>query len=53
MPGHSIHFTESATQDLEDILQYYTEQQVPHVGEKLGHEIIYDIELLIDQPDMG
>jgi plasmid stabilization system protein ParE len=26
---------------------------VPHVGEKLVHEIINDIELLIDQPDMG
>ena len=53
MPSHLIHFTESATQDLEDILQYYAEQMVPHVGEKLVHEIINDIELLAGQPEMG
>ncbi len=53
MAHHSIQFTESAIQDLDDILQYYAEQTVPHVGEKLVREIINDIELVVEQPDMG
>ncbi len=53
MAHHFIQFTESAIQDLDDILQYYAEQMVPQVGEKLVREIIIDIELLVEQPDMG
>jgi len=48
-----ITFTRSALDDLEGILEYYREQQVPHVGEKLVGNVIKDIELLIGQPDMG
>ena len=38
---------------MEEVLEYYREQQVPHVGEKLVGTIITDIELLGEQPDMG
>ena len=30
-----VTFAESALKDLENILEYYIEQQVPHVGNKL------------------
>lgn len=48
-----ISFADSALVDLEEVLEYYREQQVPHVGEKLVGTIITDIELLGEQPDMG
>ena len=48
-----ISFAQSAFDDLEDILEYYREQQVPRVGEKLVGNIIKDIELLVEQSDMG
>lgn len=48
-----ISFADSALVDLEKVLEYYREQQVPHVGEKLVGTIITDIELLGEQPDMG
>ena len=48
-----ISFADSAFGDLEDILEYYREQQVPSVGEKLVGQVIQDIELLSEQPDMG
>ena len=48
-----ISFAISALADLEDILEFYREQQVPHVGERLVGNVIKDIELLGEQPDMG
>ncbi len=48
-----ISFADSALVDLEEVLEYYREQQVPHVGEKLVGDIIKDVELLGEQPDMG
>lgn len=48
-----ITFAGSAVDDLEGILGYYREQQVPEVGEKLVADVIKDIELLADQPDRG
>ena len=49
----SITFAESAVQDLEDILAYYADQEMPQVGSRLVAEIITDIELLSSQPRMG
>lgn len=46
-------FSRSALDDLEDILEYYREQQAPQVGKKLVDNVIKDIELLVEQPDMG
>lgn len=48
-----ISFTSSALSDLEDILDFYKEQHVPHTGEKLVAQVLQDIELLDSQPDMG
>ena len=49
----AITFAESAVQDLEDILAYYADQEMPQVGSRLIAEIITDIELLSSQPRMG
>lgn len=49
----SITFADSALGDLQDILHYYEEEQIPHVGARLVGKVIGDIELLAEQPDMG
>jgi toxin ParE1/3/4 len=49
----SITFADSAVRDLQNILAYYEEQSAPHIGKQLVAEIIDDIELLKEQPDMG
>ena len=48
-----ITFADSAVSDLQDILTYYEEQSIPDIGKRLLAEIIDDIELLKEQPDMG
>jgi plasmid stabilization system protein ParE len=48
-----ISFAASALRDLEDILAYYTEQKIPHEGERLVAQVIGETELLAQQPDMG
>ena len=48
-----ITFAESAISDLQEILSYYEGQTVPHIGKKLVADIIADIELLSQQPDIG
>jgi len=54
MPKHlKISFALSAVSDLEDVLEFYNEQKVPHVGERLVQKIFQDIELLSEQPDIG
>jgi plasmid stabilization system protein ParE len=54
MPGKiKISFTASALGDLKDVLEYYRDQQAPSIGEKLVVDVIKDIELLVEQPDMG
>ena len=52
-PQVKITFARSAVKDLEDVLEYYREQKVPQVGERLVAEVIKDIELLAEQPEMG
>jgi plasmid stabilization system protein ParE len=49
----SIEFTESALCDLEDILAWYAEQQVPDVGERLVRELFARTEQLVDFPESG
>ncbi len=48
-----ITFSDSAVRDLEDIVEYYREQKVPHVGTRLVGKVIEDIELLGKTPDIG
>lgn len=54
MPGKiKISFAASALGDLKDVLEYYRNQQAPSIGEKLVGDVIKDIELLVEHPDMG
>jgi plasmid stabilization system protein ParE len=48
-----IIFAESAVTDLEEIREYYLEQQVPEVGDRFLREIIALIEDLPSHPDKG
>ena len=49
----SVIFAESAILDLEEIREYYREQQVPDVGERFLQEIIALAEDLPTHPDRG
>jgi len=49
----TISFATSALRDLEEVLEYYKEQKVPHIGKKLVAKVIGDIELLMHQPEIG
>lgn len=49
----AITFAASAVNDLEAIRDWYIEQQVPDVGEKLLREIIAQVERLVDFPESG
>ena len=46
-------FAESAVRDLEEIREYYLEQQVSDVGDRVVHEVIAFIEDLPSHPDRG
>ena len=48
-----IEFAESAICDLEDIRSYYTELQVPQIGENFIFAIIAHIETLPANPKIG
>ncbi|MDH4100641.1 MAG: type II toxin-antitoxin system RelE/ParE family toxin [Nitrospirota bacterium] len=49
----SISFAASAIADLESIREYYAEQMVPDVGERLVLEVVSHLEKLAVHPDMG
>lgn len=49
----SIEFAESALFDLEDILLWYADQQVPEVGDRLVRELFAKVEQLADFPESG
>ena len=53
MAKFAVRFAESALADLESIRDWYAEQDVPEVGERLIGEIVASIEALADHPDMG
>ncbi len=48
-----ITFSDSALYDLEDIEAHYTDLGVAHISTKLISNIISNVELLYDNPDMG
>jgi len=48
-----IEFAESAVEDLEAIRDWYTQEQVPQVGERLVTEIFKQVELLAAHPELG
>jgi len=49
----SISFAASALADLEEVLAWYSDQQVPEVGQRLVGEIVTRIENLATHPDLG
>lgn len=49
----SISFAASALADLEAILAWYADQQVPAVGQRLVAEIVERVERLGDYPERG
>ena len=48
-----VRLTDSAINDLRELLLYYEEQLVPQVGQRFVAEILDQIETLIDNPDIG
>jgi len=48
-----VRLTDSAINDLRELLLYYEEQLVPQVGQLFVVEILDRIETLIDNPDIG
>ena len=48
-----VRLTESAIDDLRELLLYYEEPLVPQVGQSFVTEILDRIETLIDNPDIG
>lgn len=50
---YTISFAASAVSDLEEIREWYTEQLVPEVGERLIREVIAQVERLADFPESG
>jgi plasmid stabilization system protein ParE len=48
-----VKLTDSAIKDLQDLLNFYEEQQVPQVGQRFVAEILDRIEGLIDNPEIG
>lgn len=48
-----VSFSHSALSDLEDIKQYYLEQDVPNIGQDFVNSIFAHIETLSDHPDIG
>jgi len=49
----AVDFAESAVRDLEGIIDWYREQQVPGVGKRLVREIVADAVRLPDFPESG
>jgi plasmid stabilization system protein ParE len=48
-----VSLTDSAVNDLRELLLYYEEQSVPQVGQRFVAEILERIETLTENPDIG
>ena len=48
-----VSFAESALSDLAGIQEWYAEEGVPEVGDRLVAEIFERVEVLADHPDIG
>jgi plasmid stabilization system protein ParE len=49
----AVEFAESAVRDMEGILDWYQDQQVPEVGKRMVREILTDVGRLPDFPESG
>lgn len=50
---HKITFAVSAVKDLEGIRKWYADQHVPDEGESMLHEVVDQVERLVDFPQSG
>lgn len=48
-----VSISNSAMNDLENMIDYYTEEGTSQIGLKFAKEIIEHIQVLADHPDMG
>lgn len=48
-----VEFAQSARDDLRDILEWYSSQEVPEVGKRLVAEIVGRVDQLVMFPDTG
>jgi toxin ParE1/3/4 len=48
-----VQLTDSAVNDLRELLLYYEEQSIPQVGQRFVAEILDRIEMLSDNPDIA
>ena len=48
-----ITFAISAAKDLEEIRSWYTDQEIPEVGERLLNELVSRVEMLAEFPNSG
>ncbi|MDZ4731166.1 MAG: type II toxin-antitoxin system RelE/ParE family toxin [Xanthomonadales bacterium] len=48
-----VKFTDSAIEDIQDILSWYTSQLAPDIGQQLVTEIIERAQTLADHPNIG
>ncbi len=54
MPRNArVSFAVSAIEDLEEIREWYSEQDAPDVGERLLREIVAQVERLAEFPESG
>ncbi len=53
MPTSGVTLAESALADLEAILAWYAERDVPEVGRRLVGEILDRVQVLRSHPEMG
>ncbi|MEE4173724.1 MAG: type II toxin-antitoxin system RelE/ParE family toxin [Xanthomonadales bacterium] len=53
MPRATLSFAESALLDLEAVIDWYDEQGVPQVGQRLVEEVFARVEALVDHPELG
>lgn len=53
MPRTVLRISESALTDLERLRDWYAQQDVPEIGERLVSEILERFELLRGNPEMG
>ena len=53
MSDVSVRFAESAVADLEAIKEWYADQGVPHVGDRILDGVFERVERLREHPDMG
>lgn len=49
----AVEFAGSAVRDMEGILDWYQDQQVPEVGKRMVREILTDVGRLPDFPESG